>query len=109
MLKLRERLDTADDQQAAGIRARLVEMSAAIRSQKLGEVAGEFDQIRSIHRALAVDRIIPAMELRPDLIDAIDGYSPPLTPTPAVRMDRDRRPDRGQCPPGRATLDAITS
>ena len=92
MLKLRERLDTADDQQAAGIRLRLVEMSAAIRSQKLGEVACEFDQIHSIHRALAVgfvDRIIPAMELRPYLIDAIGrGLARDLSPEEHRRASR---------------------
>jgi hypothetical protein len=50
-------------------------MSAAVRSEKLGEVAREFDQVHSIHRALAVgsvDRIIPASELRPYLIDAVE-------------------------------------
>ena len=49
-------------------------MSATVRSQKLGEVASEFDQTHTIGRALAVgsvDRIIPAGELRPYLIDAI--------------------------------------
>jgi acetyl-CoA carboxylase carboxyltransferase component len=97
MLKLRERLDTADDQQAAGIRVRLVEMSTAIRSQKLGEVASEFDQIHSIHRALAVgsvDRIIPAMELRPYLIDAIGRG-----------LARDRRSDASDRTTSAATAD----
>jgi hypothetical protein len=49
-------------------------VSADVRSQKLGEVADEFDQVHSIHRALAVgsvDRIIPASKLRPYLIEAI--------------------------------------
>lgn len=74
VLKLTERLNTADDHQTTVIRARLIEMSADVRSQKLGEVADEFDQIHSIHRAQAVgsvDRIIPASELRPYLIEAI--------------------------------------
>jgi acetyl-CoA carboxylase carboxyltransferase component len=72
--KLRERLNTAEDPQAAVIRAHLAEASAAVRSEKLGEVAQKFDQIHSIDRALAVgsvDRIIPVVELRPYLIDAI--------------------------------------
>jgi acetyl-CoA carboxylase carboxyltransferase component len=74
LIKLRERLNAAGDQQAAVIRAGLIEASASVRSKKLGEVAQEFDQIHSIHRALAVgsvDQIIPAGELRPYLIDAI--------------------------------------
>jgi hypothetical protein len=72
--KLSARLNSADGRETAIIRARLIEMSATVRSQKLGEVASEFDSIHSIHRALAVgsvDRIIPARELRPYLIDAI--------------------------------------
>jgi acetyl/propionyl-CoA carboxylase alpha subunit/acetyl-CoA carboxylase carboxyltransferase component len=75
VVKLSARLNTADDRQAAVIRARLVEISAMVRAQKLGEVASEFDEVHSIHRALvvgSVDRIIPASELRPYLIDAIE-------------------------------------
>jgi len=74
VLELTERLNTADHQQSAVIRARLIKVSADVRSQKLGEVADEFDQVHSIHRALAVgsvDRIIPASKLRPYLIEAI--------------------------------------
>ena len=46
-----------------------------IYSEKLGEVASEFDRIHSVHRALevgALDRILPASELRPYLIDAVE-------------------------------------
>ena len=84
--KLSELLNTTDDPHAAIIRAHLTEASAAVRSQKLGEVAQEFDQIHSIHRALAVgsvDRIIPASKLRPYLIEAITrGLARDLNPDP---------------------------
>jgi hypothetical protein len=46
-----------------------------VRSEKLGEVAEQFDRIHSVHRALKVgslDRIIPPSQLRPYLIDAIE-------------------------------------
>ena len=46
-----------------------------VRSEKLGEVADEFDAIHSVHRALQVgslDRIIRAADLRPYLVDAIE-------------------------------------
>jgi acetyl-CoA carboxylase beta subunit len=46
-----------------------------VRSQKLGEVAGEFDSIHTVERALrvgSVDRIIKATELRPYVIDALE-------------------------------------
>ena len=50
-------------------------ITAQVRSEKLGELAAEFDRVHSIERALAVgsvDRIIPARELRPYLIDAVE-------------------------------------
>ncbi|MGH2967994.1 MAG: hypothetical protein ACRDK0_02840, partial [Solirubrobacteraceae bacterium] len=48
---------------------------AAVRSEKLGELAAEFDAIHSVQRAVevgSVDRIVPASELRPYLIDAVE-------------------------------------
>jgi acetyl-CoA carboxylase carboxyltransferase component len=57
------------------LRAHLAELYPAVRSEKLGEVAEEFDRIHSVERALRVgslDRIVPAAELRPYLIDAVE-------------------------------------
>jgi acetyl/propionyl-CoA carboxylase alpha subunit/acetyl-CoA carboxylase carboxyltransferase component len=65
----------ATDADRAALRAALAEMTEAVRSEKLGEVADEFDHIHSVHRALKVgslDRIISAAALRPYLIDAIE-------------------------------------
>jgi acetyl-CoA carboxylase carboxyltransferase component len=65
----------SSDADRASLRAALVEATKAVRSEKLGEVADEFDRIHSVHRALKVgslDRIISAAELRPYLIDAIE-------------------------------------
>jgi acetyl-CoA carboxylase carboxyltransferase component len=59
----------------AELRARLDEMTAAVRSEKLGEVAVEFDHIHSVERALqvgSIHRILPPGELRPYLIDAVE-------------------------------------
>ena len=56
------------------LRARLNDLRKQVRSEKLGEVAEEFDGIHSVHRALKVgslERIIPASDLRPYLINAI--------------------------------------
>jgi acetyl/propionyl-CoA carboxylase alpha subunit/acetyl-CoA carboxylase carboxyltransferase component len=53
----------------------LREVSEAVRSEKLGEVAREFDAIHSIERARemgSVDRIIPASGLRPYLVEALE-------------------------------------
>ena len=70
----------------AALRARLEEMMDAVRSEKLGEVAEEFDGIHSVQRALRVGslhRILPAAELRPYLIDAVErGMAKELSGSP---------------------------
>jgi acetyl-CoA carboxylase carboxyltransferase component len=56
-------------------KARLADVVAAVRSEKVGEVAEEFDAIHTVERALRVgslDRIIAPSELRPYLIDAVE-------------------------------------
>ena len=50
-------------------------MQAAVRAEKVGEVAAEFDRVHSIERAVevgSVDAIIKAAELRPRIIEAIE-------------------------------------
>ncbi len=59
----------------AALSARLAEVQASVRAEKLGEVAAEFDRIHSIQRAVevgSVDAIISVAELRPAIIDAIE-------------------------------------
>ncbi len=75
VVALREQLAASDGSVAAGLRTRLVEVLEAVRADKLGEVAGEFDHIHSVQRALrvgSVDRIIAAADLRPYVIDALE-------------------------------------
>jgi acetyl-CoA carboxylase carboxyltransferase component/biotin carboxyl carrier protein len=76
----------------AALRARLEELLQAVRSEKLGEVAEEFDGIHSVQRALqvgSIHRILPAAELRPYLIDAVErgmakeATAPERPPRPA--------------------------
>ena len=72
VVSLRERLAAGD---SGGVRATLHETRTAVRAEKLGEVAAEFDGVHSIQRALAVgsvDRIIRAADLRPYIIDALE-------------------------------------
>jgi acetyl-CoA carboxylase carboxyltransferase component len=59
----------------AGPRARLEELRAAVWSEKLGEVAEEFDRLHSIQRAQrvgSVHDILPPQRLRPYLIEAVE-------------------------------------
>lgn len=57
------------------LRVELEALRLAVRSDKLGEVAAEFEAIHNIERAQrvgSVDRIIPASTLRADLIASIE-------------------------------------
>jgi len=59
----------------AALNAQLAEVQAAVRAEKLGEVAAEFDRVHSIQRAVevgSVDAIISVVQLRPAIIDAIE-------------------------------------
>jgi hypothetical protein len=59
---------------APRLRVALSQVLEQVRSQKLGEVAGEFDAIHTVGRAQrvgSVDRIISARELRPYVVDAL--------------------------------------
>ena len=68
-------LQAAPEAEQRRLRGRLAEVLRAVRSEKLGEVADEFDRVHSVERALRVgslDRILPPAELRPYLIDALE-------------------------------------
>jgi acetyl-CoA carboxylase carboxyltransferase component len=57
------------------LRAHLEELLDAVRSEKLGEVAEEFDHIHSVQRAQrvgSVHHILPPERLRPYLIEAME-------------------------------------
>jgi acetyl/propionyl-CoA carboxylase alpha subunit/acetyl-CoA carboxylase carboxyltransferase component len=73
--ELAERTHAVAPAAAAGLHARLAETTAAVRAEKLGEVAAEFDAVHTVQRARAVgsvDRIIAASELRPYLVSALE-------------------------------------
>jgi acetyl/propionyl-CoA carboxylase alpha subunit/acetyl-CoA carboxylase carboxyltransferase component len=63
------------DDESQKARRELHAVTESVRSEKLGEVAQEFDEVHSIRRALdvgSVDRIIAAANLRPYLIGALE-------------------------------------
>ncbi|PKH40891.1 Acetyl/propionyl-CoA carboxylase, alpha subunit [Nocardioides alpinus] len=52
----------------------LADLKAAVRPEKIGEVAAEFDGVHDIHRAVrvgSVDKVISVERLRPRVIEAI--------------------------------------
>ncbi|HET7474653.1 MAG TPA: carboxyl transferase domain-containing protein [Dermatophilaceae bacterium] len=64
-----------EDRRRAELRVELAETWSAVRAEKLGEVAAEFEQIHNIDRARevgSVHTIIPAEQLRPYLVGAIE-------------------------------------
>jgi acetyl/propionyl-CoA carboxylase alpha subunit/acetyl-CoA carboxylase carboxyltransferase component len=75
LAEARDRLAGADAADRVRLRAELEDVRARVRSEKLGEVAAEFDSIHSVQRALevgSVHAIIPAARLRPRLIEALE-------------------------------------
>ncbi len=73
--ELREAIDATEGPEAGSLRAQLVRLTEEVRSEKLGQVAEEFDAIHTIQRARrvgSVDEIIPASELRPYVVDALE-------------------------------------
>jgi acetyl-CoA carboxylase carboxyltransferase component len=81
-------LAEADEADRPHLRVELADLRATVRSEKLGEVANEFEQIHNIDRALAVGSvhaIIPARELRPYLIGAVErGIARAASDTPPL-------------------------
>ena len=72
---LNQALAEAEGATKASIRAELDELFKLVHSEKLGEVAAEFDRVHSVHRALevgALHDILAPKTLRPFLIHAIE-------------------------------------
>ena len=75
VVEQRERVATANAGEVASARAELERIREQVRSENLGEVAGEFDTVHSIERAAevgSVDHIVPAGDLRPYLVAALE-------------------------------------
>jgi acetyl/propionyl-CoA carboxylase alpha subunit/acetyl-CoA carboxylase carboxyltransferase component len=74
--ELQSRVAAASVADRAALTAELDEIRASVRSEKLGEVATEFDRVHNIQRAVevgSVDAVIRAAELRPRIIEAIEA------------------------------------
>lgn len=72
---LEEEISRAEPAEKAKLRQRLDELLDEVRSEKLGEVAAEFDRVHSVERAKrvgSVNEILPPERLRPWLIEAVE-------------------------------------
>jgi len=68
-------MSSAEGAARAALVTDLAQLRSSVRSQKLGEVAAQFDGIHSIERAVkvgSVDAVISAHELRPRLVEAVE-------------------------------------
>jgi acetyl-CoA carboxylase carboxyltransferase component len=73
--QLEREVAAAGDEARRRLRSQLSALVKTVRSERLGEVADEFDSIHSVHRALEVgslDHIIPAARLRPFIVEALE-------------------------------------
>jgi len=76
VVALEQKIAQADPSARAQMQTQLDSLLDEVRSEKLGEVAAEFDRVHSIQRAQevgAVHAIISAEELRPWLIQAVES------------------------------------
>jgi acetyl/propionyl-CoA carboxylase alpha subunit/acetyl-CoA carboxylase carboxyltransferase component len=72
---LTQAMAKADGKEKSRLRAQWNELFKIVHSEKLGEMAVEFDRVHSVHRALrvgALHHILPPASLRPYLIDAVE-------------------------------------
>jgi acetyl-CoA carboxylase carboxyltransferase component len=75
VVELEAAVAAASGPEKARLRARLAQTLRAVHSEKLGQVADEYDKIHSVERAQrvgSVHRIIPASHLRGDLVEAVE-------------------------------------
>jgi acetyl-CoA carboxylase carboxyltransferase component len=75
MRELIESMRRSEGAERVRLQTQIEEHSRTIRSEKLGEVADEFDSTHSVERAQevgSVHRIVPPNRLRPYLIDAVE-------------------------------------
>jgi acetyl-CoA carboxylase carboxyltransferase component len=75
VVALDQQLAAASGAARAELATELAEVRRDVRSEKLGEVATEFDRVHNIHRAVevgSVDEVIAAAELRPKIIAALE-------------------------------------
>ena len=75
MRDLEARISEATGPERSRLVIEVADLRAAVRPEKIGEVAAEFDAVHDIHRAVrvgSVDEVISVARLRPRVIEAIE-------------------------------------
>jgi acetyl-CoA carboxylase carboxyltransferase component len=73
--QIEEAIERAEGAERQALRSEREELWETVHSEKLGEMAAEFDAVHSVERAVevgSVSRIIPPRSLRPYLIEAVE-------------------------------------
>src|SRR5208337_2924810 len=73
---MNQAMTKADGVEKNRLRAQWNELFKVVHSEKLGEMAEEFDRVHSVHRALevgALHHILPPADLRPYLIHSVES------------------------------------
>jgi acetyl/propionyl-CoA carboxylase alpha subunit/acetyl-CoA carboxylase carboxyltransferase component len=100
---LERQIAAAEGTEKVRLSAQLADTFKAVHSEKLGEVADEFDKVHSIHRALqmgSLDHIIAPERLRPYLIEAVERGMYPY-----LHADDGKEASCSDAPPRRAIGD----
>ena len=75
--QLEDRVRSAEPGVRARLQAELDDVRSAVRAEKISQVAGEFDSVHNIHRAVevgSVDRVISPTRIRPEIIAVIEDW-----------------------------------
>ena len=75
--EIEAQLRGAAPERRAELQVELADLRAAVRAEKISEIAGEFDGVHNIHRAVevgSVDRVIAPSQLRPAIIETIEAH-----------------------------------
>ena len=91
---LNEAMLQADGAEKGRLRSQWNALYKVVYSEKLGEMAGEFDRVHSVQRALrvgALNRIIEPCKLRPYLVDSLErgiNKEEQQTPRPQLEIEK---------------------
>jgi len=88
---LTQAMSQAEGAEKGKLRAQWEELFKVVHSEKLGEMAAEFDRVHSVQRALdvgALNYIIPPANLRPYLIHAVERGIARVEETESAKSDR---------------------
>lgn len=74
LVELKERIAQADEAGKVPLQAELAELREEVRAEMISTVAGEFDAVHNVHRAVevgSIDEVVSVSTLRPRIIEIL--------------------------------------